>query len=141
MMQQVRQSYSTSTLTLSIGPLQPPEQGNSMACIFIDLSKAFDSLSHHPIIKSLARVGICGSLLAWIKDYFTNRLQQTALSGSLFLKVPSPLLSITLMDSITSVNLSVDTALTMFAVLQGSNHNSRLFCYQNRCQLDYGFVL
>ena len=40
----------------------------SVACIFFDISKAFDSLPHHLILSSLARVGICGSLLSWQKD-------------------------------------------------------------------------
>ena len=43
--------------------------------IFFDLSKAFDSLSHSLVINALARVGICGNLLAWINDYLVESHQ------------------------------------------------------------------
>ncbi len=41
--------------------LQTLTRGNSLACIFLDVSKAFDSLPHHLIIVSLAKGGICRS--------------------------------------------------------------------------------
>ena len=109
------------------------ERGNSIASVFFDLSKAFDSLPHHLILQSLAMVGVCGSLLAWIKDYPTNRLQRVVLYGStsstsnVTSGVPQgsilgPLLFIVTMDSITNIKFSARAALTLYAddmLLQG----------------------
>ena len=41
--------------------------------IFLDLSKAFDTLEHEVVIKKLARYGIRGTCLEWFKSYLTNR--------------------------------------------------------------------
>ena len=41
--------------------------------IFLDLSKAFDTLEHSTIFKKLDRYGIRGQALEWFKDYLTNR--------------------------------------------------------------------
>ena len=71
-------------------------------------------------------VGVCGSLLAWIKDYLTNRLQRVVLYGStsstsnVTSGVPQgsilgPLLFIVTMDSITNIKFSARAALTLYA--------------------------
>jgi len=50
--------------------------------IYFDLSKAFDSVPHAPLLAKLTSFGINGSLLAWISDYLTNREQRVTLDGS-----------------------------------------------------------
>ena len=45
--------------------------------IFLDLSKAFDTLDHSILIYKLERHGIRGTPLAWFKDYLSNRVQYT----------------------------------------------------------------
>ena len=50
--------------------------------IFLDLSKAFDSVPHEHFLLKLQRHGIDGSLLLWIGNFLTNRRQRVVLKSS-----------------------------------------------------------
>ncbi len=47
-----------------------------------DLAKAFDSLPHSLILKSLARVEVTGSLYNWFVDYLSGHRQRVVLDGA-----------------------------------------------------------
>ncbi len=51
------------------------DQGDKVMGIFMDLSKAFDSVSHHKLLEKLEGLGIIGTPLKWFKSYLTNRKQ------------------------------------------------------------------
>ena len=46
---------------------------HQVASIFFDVKKAFDSVPHDRLIKSLAHIGVCGPLLQWLTDNLQNR--------------------------------------------------------------------
>jgi hypothetical protein len=49
--------------------------------IYFDLSKAFDSVPHPPLISKLKTFGIHDRLLHWFEDYLTDRRQRVTLEG------------------------------------------------------------
>ena len=53
------------------------DQSNHVLSIFIDFTKAFDTVPHHILLKKLEFYGIRGNLNKWFKDYLSNRSQQT----------------------------------------------------------------
>ena len=54
---------------------------NSVHCIFLDFSKAFDSVPHQRLLLKLNCIGIRGSLLRWIEMFLLNRQQRVVIDG------------------------------------------------------------
>lgn len=51
------------------------EDGCSISNVFLDLSKAFDCLSHNMIISKIRALGVKGTAIKWFESYLTGRKQ------------------------------------------------------------------
>jgi hypothetical protein len=57
------------------------DNGNEVQGVFLDFSKAFDSVWHEGLLYKLERIGINGNLLYWFRSYLFNRKQQVVING------------------------------------------------------------
>ena len=72
-----RQKHSTTSNILAHHErlLKQLELGRLVDCIYIDLSRAFDKVSHTLIICKLKKAGFHGRLLAFCSNFLNDRQQ------------------------------------------------------------------
>ncbi|CAH1248415.1 Hypp8131 [Branchiostoma lanceolatum] len=57
-------------------------EGKLTGAVFIDLSKAFDTLDHTTLLQKMSRYGIQGPALDWFQSYLTGRKHCTSINGA-----------------------------------------------------------
>ena len=57
------------------------EKGEFAIGVFIDLSKAFDTINHDILCRKLELYGVRGTPLSWFRDYLSNRSQYVTLNN------------------------------------------------------------
>ena len=62
---------------------QQMNKRNCTGAMYIDLQKAFDTVSHPCLLSKLPYYGICGTELKWICDYLFNRQQYVSFNDTL----------------------------------------------------------
>ena len=68
-----KHSCEQAILELIGNVIQAKDKGMHTAALFLDLSKAFDTLNHEVLLKKLERYGIRGICNDWFGDYLSNR--------------------------------------------------------------------
>ena len=73
-----------NAITLSIDKIRKAmDKGQMTGAIFVDLSKAFDTISHVSIINKLPSYGLCETSQQWITSYLFARTQCVSYKGTL----------------------------------------------------------
>ena len=55
--------------------------GKKMDMIFLNFSKAFDSVNHTMLLYKLEKIGFSGKVFNWLREYLHNRSQRVVLNG------------------------------------------------------------
>jgi hypothetical protein len=64
------------------------EKRKQVDIIFLDLTKAFDSVSHVHLLTKIQRFGINGRTLEWFRSYLSNRMQYTVVNDATSTEIP-----------------------------------------------------
>ena len=57
------------------------DEGKQVDTIYLDIRKAFDSISHRRLLQKLEAYGIEGEVLEWVRDFLKGRRQRVMLNG------------------------------------------------------------
>lgn len=78
-----RQKHSTAqAITLLVNQISEAIDKKQFTLgVFIDLSKAFDTVNHKILLTKLQHYGITGSVLSWLSSYLDLRRQYTSFNG------------------------------------------------------------
>ena len=68
-------------LSTALALIELHDRGEFSVGIFLDLSKAFDTVNHVILFDKLEHCGIRGLALDWIRSYFSNRKQYVEYNG------------------------------------------------------------
>jgi hypothetical protein len=58
------------------------EEGAGVDVVYLDFAKAFDKVDHGVLFRKLRLLGVGGSLLRWIHNFLTDRVQAVAIGNS-----------------------------------------------------------
>ena len=74
-------STSMALVTLVDKVTEALDTGQCIIGVFLDFSKAFDTVDHDILLRKLTFYGIQDIMLKWFKDYLSNRVQYVTYNG------------------------------------------------------------
>ena len=81
-------STSTALAFFTHNILENADNGLVTASIFLDFSKAFDTVDHVILLRKLKSIGLDDNSLNWFKSYLTNHQQKTSINDTLSSSLP-----------------------------------------------------
>ncbi|GAB0208631.1 hypothetical protein GRJ2_003328800 [Grus japonensis] len=57
------------------------DEGKAVAVVYLDFSKAFDTVSHSILLEKLAAHGLDGHTLCWVKNCLDGQAQRVVVNG------------------------------------------------------------
>ena len=80
-----RPGYSTTDahVRLETSAREALMQGQFCAAVFIDITKAFDTIWHYGLLKKIQTLGIRGNLAKFIENFLKNRIIRVKVSSSI----------------------------------------------------------
>ncbi len=57
------------------------DQGEPVGVVYLDFSKAFDSLCHRLLVKKMVQIGIHLKITRWVEEFLKNRIKMVELCG------------------------------------------------------------
>ena len=79
----LKNKSTLSNLLLTMNDLTKAiDERNNIDIIYIDLAKAFDSVSHPKLLHKLEKLGFGGDVLSWLRAFITNRPQSVKVNGA-----------------------------------------------------------
>jgi len=58
------------------------DRGKAVEVVYLDFSKAFDTVSHSILLEKLAAHGLYECILCWIKNWLNGRTQRIVVNGA-----------------------------------------------------------
>ena len=81
-------STNTALTQFTDNVLLNMDSGRLTGAIFLDLSKAFDTVDNDLLLRKLKSVGLSDDTVNWFESYLTNRKQRTSVGDTLSVTVP-----------------------------------------------------
>ena len=79
----LRNKSTLTNLLLTLNELTKAlDEKNNIDIIYIDLAKAFDSVSHPKLLHKLEKLGFGGEVLTWLGAFITNRPQSVKVNNA-----------------------------------------------------------
>ena len=74
-------STESALLSTTYDWLEEVKAGRDICSVFLDLTKAFNTIPHQSLMEKLARLNLIPFILLWLCSYLTNRQQKVVVRG------------------------------------------------------------
>ena len=102
------------------------DEGYTVHCAYIDYSKAFDTLNHDILCVKLCNLGFSRQIVAWCRNYLTDRYQSVKMDGKTSSRLPikcgvpqgsilGPLFFIVYVNDLFDVYMNMNVHITLYA--------------------------
>ncbi|MBM6549230.1 RNA-directed DNA polymerase [Streptococcus dysgalactiae subsp. equisimilis] len=109
------------------------DNGQALIVIFLDMSKAFDRVSHRRLLAKVLSYGVSGTLHSWLTSYLSMRKQAVFIDG--YLSQPRPVTSGVVQGSVLGPLLFLMYVNDIFSTI----HHGKPFLFADDIKIVYSF--